>query len=385
MDLKVSRQSILSAVEAASRAASNNQIMPVLGAVLLSASDRRLSVRGTRLDTEVEAAIDADIVAGGAVALPATLLRQILSSLAGEWVHLSAGGSGMAHITDGTTHFDLAVVPPDDFPKPLHPASPSLQTRLPAGNLAEAIRRVLHAASKEDNRPNIAGVRLIIAPGGATAVATDGARLAIATLPAEEADAQEPYAFTIPSKTASDLATLLDAENTVLLTASQEVAEFEASLRLSTRTLPHPYPAWSDVVQRASENPTRITAPAATILSAVKLAALTAGSEVRTATLNIRSEVRAVTLDIRERNVTLSSETPELGRSTVPLEATVDGPPARVHLNSTYLVQALTACREAVVTIAVGTPNTPVLVQVQDGIYTEVIAPIRTVSQGADT
>lgn len=366
MDLKVPRQSILSAVEAAARAASGNQVMPVLGAVLLSASDRRLSVRGTRLDTEIEAATDTETAASGAVALPAALLRQILSSLAGEWVHLSTGDSGMAHITDGTTHFELAVIPQDDFPTPLRPASPPFRTTLPARSLAESIRRVLHAASKEDHRPHIAGVRLVITPGTGTVVATDGARLAIATFPVEEADAQEPYAFTISSKTASDLATLLDSEHTVLLTASQEVAEFEASLRLSTRLIPHPYPVWSDIVQRASDNPTRITAPASTLLSAVKLAALTAGSDART-----------VTLDIREQHVTLSSETYELGRSTVPLDATVEGPPAHVHLNSTYLIQALTACREAVVTVAVGAPTTPVLIQLQDGTYTEVIAPVR--------
>jgi DNA polymerase-3 subunit beta len=73
--------SLLPALRAAARAVSPRATMPILGTVLLRASEARLHITATDLEIGLETGCDAEIAEPGAIALPARLLAEIVASL----------------------------------------------------------------------------------------------------------------------------------------------------------------------------------------------------------------------------------------------------------------------------------------------------------------
>jgi DNA polymerase-3 subunit beta len=352
------------AAAAAARASARNPIVPATGAALLTAGDSLVSLRTTRLDTEIEVSIPASVTEPGAVGLPARLLEEILSSLDAEEVAISTAG-GLAELRGGSTRFELATVPPQDFPVPLLPPNDAPVLQADAAALCRALRRVLHAASTDETRPALCGVRVAHDGNRISLAATDGSRLAIVTLEAPEA---QPAAFTLPLKAASDVAALFDRPDALEIQASGEVARFTVpGLRLSARLATGAFPSYSEIVQRASENETTLSVRADELLTATRLAAVTA-----------RDDWRTVTLQVEEGTLTIAASSEDLGASTVPLPVEASGRlPATVSLNSSYLQEALRACGPDRVTLLIGTPTSPVLIRSADGAYTELIAPVR--------
>ena len=131
--------------------------MPILGNIKLEADEENQAIRLTAFDlalgitTEFSAAVE--IGGGGAIALPAKLLSDMIS-------RLPAGPIGfkiedlVAAIAAGTGRYTLNVADPAEFPE--LPTSDSQEAiALPASDLLKALKSTVFAASTDETMSGI--------------------------------------------------------------------------------------------------------------------------------------------------------------------------------------------------------------------------------------
>ena len=116
----------------------------------------------------------------GAAVLPARLASDVAKSLEPGSVEIEIDGDE-ARIASGRSQFALRTPSVDEFPA-LTPSGGDSVT-VSAAQLADALRQVVGAASKDEARIILTGVLMAAEAGGLRLVATDSYRLAVRDLP----------------------------------------------------------------------------------------------------------------------------------------------------------------------------------------------------------
>jgi DNA polymerase III subunit beta len=177
MRATVERKAAATAAKEAKRATSRRPTLPALSGVLLTAEGGTLTVQATDLSVSYTERLAADVEQEGRVLLPAGLLATILPKLDGTRVTIEVDGeANRVRVTDDAGA-DAEVRPmlAEDFPKLAEPGVPFRDVP----GLLDALKRVRVAASTDEGRPILTGVRL----AADEVAATDAYRLAVATVP----------------------------------------------------------------------------------------------------------------------------------------------------------------------------------------------------------
>ena len=158
MKFRCERDSLGEAISAAQRAvASRTGALPVLSGLRVAASDGRLELVGSDLELTIRVQVSAQVEEEGRAVLPAKLFNDIVSKLEPGSVTVETGDDD-ATIQGGRASYTLRLLPVDDFPHLPEPAGAAIT--VDAGPLAEALRGVIPAASRDDARPILTGVLL---------------------------------------------------------------------------------------------------------------------------------------------------------------------------------------------------------------------------------
>ncbi|HEY8477092.1 MAG TPA: DNA polymerase III subunit beta [Chloroflexota bacterium] len=167
------------AMQVLRKAAGHSPLIPELEAVRIEAS----ASGEVRLRAGQTVFIEAVLVADSPTAVhwtptrvDARLLSQVVDRLEGDVATLGTTESAL-WVEAGPTRLSLAAWHASDpFPAMAEPG-PWMTVALPAGSLAEALRRVLVAVAEDKTRPALTGVLVEVAGTMLRLVASDGARL----------------------------------------------------------------------------------------------------------------------------------------------------------------------------------------------------------------
>jgi DNA polymerase-3 subunit beta len=174
------RDSLGDAISTAQRAvASRTGALPVLSGLRIGATDGTIELVGSDLELTIRVRMPAQVDELGDAVLPAKLFNDIVSKLEAGSVTVETDGDD-AQVHGGRADYKLRLLPLDDFPHLPDPAGSEITVA--AGPLAEALRGVIPAASRDDARPILTGVLLTARGGGLRLVATDSYRLAVRDL-----------------------------------------------------------------------------------------------------------------------------------------------------------------------------------------------------------
>src|SRR5205085_4782440 len=110
---------------------------------------------GSGLEVTSRVSASADVDDEGAAVLPARLFGDIVRSLEPGAVSVVVDDDE-ARIESGRSKFSLRVLAAEDFPR--LPEAAGSGVRMDATALAEALRQVIPAASRDDARPILTGV-----------------------------------------------------------------------------------------------------------------------------------------------------------------------------------------------------------------------------------
>lgn len=181
--LQIDRNLLLVPLQAVSGVVERRHTLPILSNVLLEIGPEKLSLTAT--DLEIQVASEAESAQPGpvqATTVSARKLQDILRSLPeGSPVSLQLQDKRL-QIKAAKSKFSLQTLPAQDFPKMASGAGTAAEVQLAQKDLKRLLALVQYAMAQQDIRYYLNGLLLSLREKALVVVATDGHRLALASL-----------------------------------------------------------------------------------------------------------------------------------------------------------------------------------------------------------
>jgi DNA polymerase-3 subunit beta len=327
MRLTCDSADLAAALAVVMRAAATRTSLPVLGMVLLETADDVLRLTATNLELAIRRTLPAAVADQGAVAVPGRLLADFTGALPREELRLTMEEPGRRLVLRSDSFStEINGVPGEEFP-PVTSAGDADRIALPAPLLVGAVTDTLVAASTDEARPVLTGVRLETASGRLTLLASDGHRLAVRGV-----EMRAPLAaggITVPARSLAEAVRLFRAVegelDLVVSATGNQVVLRAPGVELATRVIDGAYPNLLRLVPDASG--TRVVVQAAEL-----------GARLRALTPFAETSANVVRLDVAPGSILLSAATVDVGSARTELAAEVDGPETSVAFNARYLL-----------------------------------------------
>ncbi|MDR1193300.1 MAG: DNA polymerase III subunit beta [Peptococcaceae bacterium] len=247
MRLITSRENLLTAVNAASKAINPKSIIPVYAHVKLEAKDNNVILTGVNLESSIECAVPAQVEKEGSALIPAKLLGDIVRRLPEVSLTLETKDDAEIILRYENSFFTLRTQPDTDFPS-LPSFKGGLEFSVEADALRKLIRQTFFAASLDDAKTIFTGLLWEIAKGELGIIGTDSHRLAWARGPAAAGDETVEGSFVIPARIASEVARLLQGEPCHIQADQNTVFFSFDQIKITCRLMEGIYPAFRDVI-----------------------------------------------------------------------------------------------------------------------------------------
>src|SRR3954466_6239815 len=257
--VKAKRDEILDPLSAVSGIIERRHTLPILSNVLIDRSADALSFLATDIEIQIQAHSAASLPGEAhAVTVGARKLVDILRALPeGAEVTLQQQDKRML-VKSGKSRFTLQTLPAEDFPRLAKPAGDVARFTLPQKALRRLLGLVQYAMAQQDIRYYLNGLLMVVEEKQLKLVATDGHRLAYASLKLEaELPRQEVI---VPRKTVLELSKLLadtDDEVKVELAATQAAFSF-GTIELVSKLVDGKFPDYTRVIPTTHKNTLQI-------------------------------------------------------------------------------------------------------------------------------
>jgi DNA polymerase-3 subunit beta len=366
MQLKqIARDALLRPLQAVSGIVERRHTLPILANVLLEQRDGRLFVTATDLEMQITAHVELAGKEAQAVTVAARKLQDLLRALPEEsMLNVDASGSKMT-VRAGRSRFNLQTLPAAEYPRIGSGQEQVQALTLPQRDLRGLLKSVEFAMAQQDIRYYLNGMLLVVSTGALQAVATDGHRLAWASL-AITGDYQRQEVI-LPRKTVLELGKLLadvDDPVTIDILANQVRLTF-ANVELTSKVVDGKFPDYNRVIPTG--HPKRIELARSELLAALQRAAILSNEKFR----GVRLVLGADQLKI----ICTNSEQEEAEEE---LEIAYMGEALDIGFNITYLLDVLQNMAMERVQLAFGDANSSALVTVPDrDDYKYVVMPMR--------
>jgi DNA polymerase-3 subunit beta len=333
--------------------------------VTLEATDGEISIRLSLSQV--------DVLAGGAILLPADKFRGIVAGEENEpTLTLETVGADHCLIKGSDAKFDIVGFAPDDFP-PIHSfadavsgggesAAAKATITHPAGSLAELVARTLFATARESSRYAINGVLFKRDGKRLEMVSTDGRRLALAraSLTTSEKDAK-PVQCIVPTKALGMLQKLIkenDEAVQIAITENQIFFSFGTAASpgravLISNLVEGSFPPYDDVIPK--DNDKKVTFDRDVLLSAVRRAAVLTNEESRGVKMSFNP---------KEKQLEISSRAPEQGEANIRVDLIeYNGDAMEIGFNPTFITDALKIMTEQQVVMELKASGKPGMIR----------------------
>ena len=332
MKFSCSTKDIAGAVGAASKIVPSHSTVPILGNVLLTATDDAIRVRATDLELTLEHLFPAEIQEAGSVTVPAKLFSGYLANLPPGIVELS-GTPTRASVKCERSNYDFHALPADEYP-PLPSSQKGTSFAIDAKRFREGVAATIFAASSEEARGAVLmGTLLEIAGDKLTMVATDGYRLAKwETTLVRGIEDEAGIKYIVPSRALSEAARNLGGAETVEVSAlgpaGNQLAFAAANTSIVVRLVDGQYPNYGQVIPAQFDR--SVTVNTSALMSSLRRAELVAGD---------RASMVKMSVSGQQLVITANSDT--TGNAHEELEIEQTGEDLTIAFNARYLVEIL--------------------------------------------
>lgn len=321
------------AVGVASRAINSRSPLPILSHILIEATHESISFTATDLDLGLQITFSGEVEVEGALTCPAKLLQEIVSRLPAGTVELELIKEGQLKLACGSSKFEIATLPAEEFPS-LPSAESAPEFKLPQKTFKSTIRQVGVAAASptDESRAVMTGILTRVEEDMLTMVATDGRRLACSRQ-SLDSNPERDAEVIIPARAMTEISRLLNDDEGDLLVRIAEGQVFFTVDRVSMhcRLLEGNFPDYRKVVPTEFQRHCRLGREV--FLNAIKRMLIMA-QEKRSPNL--------IRLEFSADQLTLSSNTPDLGSGKEQLDVVYEGEDLLIAFNGRYLADVLT-------------------------------------------
>lgn len=253
------RDKVLSPLQSVSGIVERRHTLPILSNVLIEKKGNALTFLATDIEIQVRTSAQVEGGADGAITVGAKKLQDILRSLPdGAEVSLAAEDKKLT-VKSGKSRFSLQTLPADDFPRMSAPQGEAKKFTVRQADLRKLLAQTLYAMASQDVRYYLNGLLLVVDGNELKAVATDGHRLAYASMPIEGSFAK--HEVIVPRKTVLELNRLLvDNEGGVDVELSGNQARFTfGEIELVSKLIDGKFPDFERVIPPSTKHSLKIS------------------------------------------------------------------------------------------------------------------------------
>jgi len=357
------RDALAEAVGTAYRAvASRTGALPVLSGVKVTLGDGTVELTGSDLELTIRVTVPAEVEGSGSAVLVARLLVDTLAKLPFETVSVEIGDD-QAKIEAGRFRSEVRTLAASDFPRLPEPEGQSVTVE--AGPLAEGLRQVVPAASRDDARPILTGVLVTSTERGVRLVATDSYRLAVRDLPGLTL-LPEGQKVLVGAKSLSELQRLLSDGSVEVYLGERYVTFRLDNTELTARLIEGDFPNYEQLIP--SGYPNKLTVDREAFASAVERVSLVGGTS---------RDSSPIRLAMSAEGLELSATAQDVGQSFEPVEAKFEGTELTVAFNSRFLLDGVEAAGSSEITIETIDPLKPAVLRGTDADFLYLLMPVR--------
>jgi DNA polymerase-3 subunit beta len=371
MKFVVERAAILKPLQRAARIAvrGNQNTIPMLSHVQIEARKNGKAVLiATDMDRQVEVAVPTvELAKAGATTANARTLAEFVSNAPeGTQIEFELPKvDGRLTLRAGRGRAAFAVLPAEDFPKFNDQGSGTLTVVVDGAALHAALGAVAHAQSNEETRYYLNGTYLHAAGGELVCVATDGHRLARATLPVADLPEGLP-GIIIPSASTAEIMALAAKTDTLELAINDHaLATFAGDVVFRTKLIDGTFPDYERVCPPKDVATGFEVDRNAFLLATKRCVAI------------VSDKMRALKLTPNDRSIELLGKDADRGEISDEIDAQTSTK-MPVGVNAKYLAGALDALQGTTVCLRYADPGAPIaLTDPADASRLQIVMPVR--------
>ena len=337
MKFKVNRNHFFNGLSSVTNVVGNRATMPILQNVLIEAEGDTVTLTTTNLDLGICCRIKAAVSSPGRITLPVKKLVPIIRALSSAETIVELTGKDRVKITSGSSVFQIAGLPADQFP-PISNFAGQPTIAIDQDNLGSMLRKVSYAQSTDENRYILNGVFFEFSAGKLTLVATDGRRLAKCEQKLEGSD--KSLALILPARTITELSRLLKSGGKVHVSNNERQVGFTIDIptndeglvdriQLVSKVVEGNYPNYRQVIPKEAGSKVRLEREK--LLESVQRAALMTDD---------RNNTIRMTVSKKSQNLEISAKS-DSGEAHEPIAVKYDGPEVNIAFNPQYVIEPL--------------------------------------------
>jgi DNA polymerase-3 subunit beta len=278
--IKTQRDTLLAPLQSVSGIVERRHTLPILSNVLLEKKGDRLTLLATDIEIQITTSTEGAGGDGdGAVTVGARKLQEILRSLPDTTEVSLVLEDKRLLVRGGKSRFSLQTLPADDFPRMTVNEGETKQFSMSQKAFRQLISKTQYSMAAQDVRYYLNGLLLLVEGKELRAVATDGHRLAYASV---EIDTDLPrQEMILPRKTVLELnRLLLDNEDALNITLTPNQVRFSfGSVVLVSKLIDGKFPDYERVVPATLKNHMKVGRQ--TLMQAMQRAAILTNEKFR--------------------------------------------------------------------------------------------------------
>ncbi len=367
MNLTISKEQILSGLQAVQNVVSARTTLPILSNVLLRAEGERLEFTATDLDVTISCAVEAKVKKPGASTVPVKKLFGIVRELNGLELDFETDEKNVCTIRSGPSFYRINGLGADEFP-PMPKFKEDKKVKLAQETVKTMLKKTSFAISTDESRYVLNGIFLSLKDHKMTMVATDGRRLALVDEEAEISEKSQGE-FIVPAKAVGELNRLLQEKGEVEVKFSENQASFTlkdekgSSVIVITKLIEGNYPNYRQVIPGEAKE--RIALVREELLHALRRA------EIMTS-----EKSNSVKMTFSKNKLEITANSPEVGEAKESLAINYKGKDLAIAFNPKYMIDPLNALDNDEVFFELIDELSPGVVKI-NGPFLYVVMPMR--------
>lgn len=331
MEIDLNREQLLPVVTRVVGVVERRHTLPILGNLLLHASDQGLRMVSTDLEVEVRGESPAEVRQAGEVTVPARKFLDIVRNLPeGSSLNVKVSGERCV-ISSGRGRYVLGTLPASDFPV-MQSEGGTYSIEVEEGKFRRLLEKTWFAMAQQDVRYYLNGLLLEFSSGRIRGVATDGHRLARFDLDCDLEVKGEGCSIIVPYKTVMELRRQLLSDATPLkILVGERSVRFEAGEFITTtKLIDGRFPDYERVI--AGEH------GRTAVIGKERLR----GALIRASVLS-NEKYKGVRLEFDGDILRLQTHNPEQEEALEEIDVACQGDPTTLGFNVSYLLDVLGA------------------------------------------
>ena len=329
--IKTQRDALLTPLQSVSGIVEKRHTLPILSNVLLEKTADKLTLLATDIEIQIttstaNAAGDGD----GSVTVGARKLQDILRSLPDSAEVSLILDDKRLQVRAGKSRFSLQTLPAEDFPRMSLSDAELKRFTVAQKQFRQLLAQTQFSMAAQDVRYYLNGLLLLVDGNELRAVATDGHRLAYASMPLE-GDATSPrQELILPRKTVLELSRLLtDSDEPLSIELAPNQIRFQfGQISLVSKLIDGKFPDYERVIPATLKNVVLLNR-AALLQSMVRAAILT------------NEKFRGVRLVLTPGSMKIMAANAEQEEAQEEIEVNYNGDAIDVGFNVGYLLDVL--------------------------------------------